>query len=179
MEPWNPPVTGGVATLAATGAGVYAGGTFTRIGGARRANLALLDTRTGKPTAWAPDPNGPVRLVVPAGRSVYAAGDFRKAGGSARNGVAELDAATGRAKNWQPSLRKGEPLGVGTIVVTPAAVAIGGDFEAFGASAREGLGAIDIPSGRIGTWNPGRHGIDGLLHFFRFKRDKGYTKILE
>ena len=58
---WNPGANGSVERhWLVNGSTVYAGGTFTSIGGQSRNRIAALDATTGLATAWNPAANGRV-----------------------------------------------------------------------------------------------------------------------
>ena len=73
---WDPNANGGVQALATSGASVFAGGTFTSLGGQPRRNAAALSTTDGSLTAWAPEPNNVVRALAVSGSTVYLGGQF-------------------------------------------------------------------------------------------------------
>ena len=94
----------GVNTLALASGLVYAGGTFSNIGGQARNKIAALDASTGLATAWNPNPNAGstvLALAVSAG-NVYGGGNFTNIGGQARQYLAALDASTGLGTAWNP-----------------------------------------------------------------------------
>ena len=105
-----------VDALAVSGSTVYVGGSFSRIGGASRNNLAALDAQTGEATAWNPGrrATGCSTLAV-SGSTVYAGGCFSSVGGVSRNNIAALDAETGKATAWNPrrERRRGRAGGLG------------------------------------------------------------------
>jgi len=69
---------------------VYAGGSFTLIGGQTRNNIAALDATTGAATAWNPDANYIVNTLAVSGSTVYAGGEFISIGPLAQSGIAQF-----------------------------------------------------------------------------------------
>ena len=93
--------------MAADGRAVYAGGTFTSIGGQPRTAIAALDVASGAVTAFDPNPTGDFPWVVAlavSGSTVYAAGEFTGIGGQPRTQIAALDATSGAATVWNPNV---------------------------------------------------------------------------
>jgi trimeric autotransporter adhesin len=122
--PWNPQANlgsnGGIDSLAASRHTVWVAGRFTRIGGARRTNLAALDTRTGQAKTWNPQINGQISSITRFGSTIYLLGSFTKVGNAQRPvGLAAVDAVTGRPTPWNPRLASGRPV-VGDREVAPA-----------------------------------------------------------
>ncbi len=56
LLPWNPGANGNIKKIAIAGATIYAGGTFTSMGGYPRINFAALDEQ-GRVTNWNPNPS--------------------------------------------------------------------------------------------------------------------------
>ena len=76
---------------------MYAGGTFTRIGGQPRPQgLAVLDAATDEATTWNPKPGsgvvwaGSVYAVAVGGDKVYVGGEVTGIGGKARAYIAAV-----------------------------------------------------------------------------------------
>ena len=74
------------------GSTVYAGGSFTNIGGQLRNDIAALDATTGLATAWDPNANSELSAIAVNGSTVYVAGVFSNIGGQPRRNIAALDA---------------------------------------------------------------------------------------
>ena len=85
---WDPNADGTVNAVAVNAGAVYAGGSFTAIGGQARNRIAALDAATGVASSWNPDANSTVRTLVVNGSTVYAGGDFTSLGGQSRNDIA-------------------------------------------------------------------------------------------
>ncbi len=79
--------------LAVGGSTVYAGGSFTSIGGQAGNHIAALDATTGNATAWNPNASRNVYALAVSGTTVYAGGYFLSIGGQARMCIAALDIA--------------------------------------------------------------------------------------
>ncbi|HTT57728.1 MAG TPA: hypothetical protein VMF63_11505, partial [Opitutaceae bacterium] len=90
-----------VWTLAVAGSNVYAGGSFSSIGGQPRRNLAALDVRTGKATLD-PKADGGVFALAASGSILYVGGAFSSIGGQPHHYIAALNARTGKATVWNP-----------------------------------------------------------------------------
>ena len=71
---WNPEANSTVIALAVSGSTVYAGGTFSTIGGQSRGRIAALDAGSGLATAWDPEANGYVMALAVSGSTVYVGG---------------------------------------------------------------------------------------------------------
>ena len=90
---WNPGTAGtqlGVSAIAAIGSAVYAGGTFTTMGGKPRRYLAALDATTGLATSWDPAADGPVYSLAASGPTLFAGGGVQSIGGRAVSGLARI-----------------------------------------------------------------------------------------
>lgn len=106
---WNPNANGEVAALASDGNAVFAGGTFSAIGGAANNRLAALDPVTGTAVpGWRAGASAKVYSLATAGGRLYAGGSFTSVnsgtGAVTRLRLAAFDAATGQVDTvWRPS----------------------------------------------------------------------------
>jgi len=94
---WNPdaaPPTAAtrVNALVAANNSVYAGGTFTSIGGAFRNRAAGLRVSDGQSHDWNPDANAPVRVLFRTADAIYMGGEFTTLGGQRNNYFAVFSA---------------------------------------------------------------------------------------
>ncbi|HYA41426.1 MAG TPA: hypothetical protein VEF34_09000 [Syntrophobacteraceae bacterium] len=156
---WHPNADGDVnawvGTLAVSGKTLYVGGTFSRIGGQNRNNLAALDASTGKATSWNPNAAGGqyatgVYALAVGGSTVYAGGAFTAIGGQNRNNIAALDASTGKATSWNPGANDY----VDALVVSSSTIYAGGIFNSIGGQNRNCIAALDPSTGNATSWNP-------------------------
>jgi trimeric autotransporter adhesin len=176
LADWNPGADKEVRALLAApdGRRIYAGGTFSRIGGESLSRLAALDAATGAvdTTFRPPKPDAVVRALAlsPDGSVLYVGGDFSQltaADGTVeeRPHLAALDAATGSLLPWLPPQDAGgrytghtgtkdktRPGGV--YAIAPSAdgstVHVGGTFLLFGG--RSGLVSLDAGTGEPTPW---------------------------
>jgi beta-propeller uncharacterized protein DUF5122 len=182
---WNPNATGGappfgfanVNTLVVSGTTVYAGGSFTGIGGQVRNNIAALDATSGQATAWDPNATGgappfgsaSVNTLALSGTTVYAGGGFTGIGGQTRNAIAALDATvnTNNATAWDPNASGLPPFGatVNTLVVSGTMVYAGGSFTGIGGQVRNNIAALDatVNTNNATAWNPNPVGTVSTL----------------
>ena len=155
---WNPEQngpagSGEVTALAVSGSVVYAGGTFTFIGGQPRNRIAAIDALTGLATTWNPGgtgANGDVWSIVVSGSSVYAGGSFYTMGDSTRYYAAAIDASTGTVTAWNPDF----DLMVWTIVANSSDIFVGGDMTMADTQTRNNIAAFNLTTGAVTSWNP-------------------------
>ncbi|MBN8220535.1 MAG: chitobiase/beta-hexosaminidase C-terminal domain-containing protein [Spirochaetes bacterium] len=152
---WNPNISSGgavVYSIALFGSTVYAGGTFSTVGGQTRNNIVALDASSGSVNTWNPNSNLNVNslAVSASGSIVYAGGTFTSIGGSSRNRIAALDATTGSATAWNP----GADNNVLALAVSGSNIYAGGSFNVIGGQTRSYLGAINDTSGTATAWTP-------------------------
>jgi len=144
---WNPNADGEVNTLAISNEIVYAGGSFTVIGGQSRA----IDMG-GSAISWNPGANGPVYSLVINNDTVYIGGEFNSVGSQARNYLAAIDVG-GSVTSWDPNA----DASVQTLTVDNNTVYVGGKFTTIGDQNRNRLAAIEV-GGSLTSWNPN---VDG------------------
>ncbi|WP_436758605.1 hypothetical protein [Streptosporangium sp. V21-05] len=128
---------------------VYAGGRFTKTGGAPTRGLALLRLSDGSPAPrfGAQVRGGTVTSLARLGRHLYAGGDFTHVGSAARTALARIDAVTGEADPSfaiEPGAPRGGRTRVHAISLGPGRLAVGGDFTTLGGLPRAQLGLITV-----------------------------------
>jgi hypothetical protein len=138
-------------TLAALGARLYVGGTFNRIAGSRRSNLAALDRTTLRALPWNPRANAGIDSLAASRATVWVAGTFTRIGGARRSHLAALDTRSGQAKAWNPNVN-GQ---ISSITRFGSTIYLLGSFTKVGNVQRPaGLAAVDAVTGRPRAWNP-------------------------
>ena len=179
---WDAQPDGAVLSLQASpdGKHLYAGGRFTRIGGAPAGRIALLDvaTATQVPGFKPPKVDSGVRAMALDGTTLYFGGSFRRLDVGVdgqpdviqqKAQVAAVDATTGALRPGWPLAENtggrfvghtGTPTedGVPGVVYDLAVsgdgrtVYVGGDFLHFGG--RGGVVALDAATGAPAAWQP-------------------------
>jgi predicted small secreted protein len=170
---WNPNANSNgtftppyVYALAVSGNTVYAGGSFTSIGGQSLNNIAALDASTGNATSWNPNANGQVLALAVSGNTVYAGGNFISLGGQSRNNIAALDASTGIPTSWNPNANGNAtftPPYVYALAVSGNTVYAGGSFTSIGGQSRNNIAALDASTGNATSWDPNANNIVSAL----------------
>jgi hypothetical protein len=179
---WDAQPDGAVLSLQATpdGRQLYAGGRFTRIGGAPAGRIALLDvaTATQVPTFKPPKVDSGVRAMALRGDTLYFGGSFRRLDVGPDGAphvvpqpaqVAAVDAGTGALRaGWPQATNTGGRFvghtgiptedGVPGVVYDMAVsgdgktVYVSGDFLHFGGQG--GVVALDAVTGAPAAWQP-------------------------
>ncbi len=130
---------------------VWAGGSFSTIGGGAHAFLAALDASTGSDTAATVDTDADVHALVhdDASSTLYIGGAFGTVDGASRVGVAAIDTSTDAVTSFDPAadstVRSLELLGTSLFV--------GGSFSTTGGQSRASLAEIDTATGSATTWD--------------------------
>lgn len=177
-----PQVNGVVKSVTASpdGKRIYLGGSFSKVNGQDRWNIAAVDAATGAlVSGFAPSVGGSgVYALATVGDTVYAGGLFTQANGVARKNLAAFNTGNGALLSWAPTT----DLQVDAMVTADAnsKLIIGGRFYQVNAQVQRGLAALSPSSGEIITswqapntikngWNSG--GQAGLTGIFALSSD--------
>ncbi|MEO5626243.1 MAG: hypothetical protein ABIQ70_09585 [Dokdonella sp.] len=122
--------TANVSTLAlaADGSTIFAGGSFTEIGGQSRLNVARLSSQTGLAVpGWNASANSTVSSLLPvSGNKLFIGGQFDHVGDQERTGIAALSAQGIPIAPLVETLSRGQ---VEAVAAQPnGSVLVGGDF---------------------------------------------------
>jgi hypothetical protein len=137
-----------------SGTTVYAGGSFTSVGGKARFYLAELDASTGAITSWARDTDGPVYALAKSGTTIYIGGSFSTIDNQPRNNLAAYNLGDGSINPWDP-----EPdAEVYALAIGGTKVYVGGNFSNIGSQSpqeiRNYLAALDATTAVATAWDP-------------------------
>ncbi len=142
---------GECCALVVLGSRLYVGGSFNRIAGMRRSNLAAVDRTSLRALPWNPRANGDIDSLAASRDTVWVAGTFNRIGGARRTHVAALDTRSGRAKPWSPNVNGP----ASSIRRFGSTIYLRGSFTKVGNVERpDGLAAVDAVTGRPRAWNP-------------------------
>ena len=89
---WATDADGPVLALAVKGNTVYAGGSFSHIGGQARNNIAALGAGSGAVGTWDANASNSVDIITVSGGTVYAGGEFRSIAGQPQSTLAAISA---------------------------------------------------------------------------------------
>jgi hypothetical protein len=148
---WNPRTDDTVRAIQWTKKGIFLGGDFTRVQGAKHLHLAKVRKGSGAPIAsFKTRVNGPVNAVAARGKKLYLGGDFRRVNGKARSRAAAVGTlAPYRLKAWRPDVQNGP---VNDIVVQAGTAYLAGEFRAVAGMGRfERLVKVDTAKGAVDT----------------------------
>ena len=149
---WNPNANNPINALAVSGSTIYAGGSFTSLGGQDRNFAAALDATTGVVTSWNPSASSTVAALAADSSTVYAGGYFVTIGGQTRKKIAALDPISGAATSWDASAND---LGfVFALAMSGSTLYAGGSFSGIGGQPRNNIAALDTTTGAATSWDP-------------------------
>ena len=133
-----------VNALAVSAGTLYAGGSFTAVGGQPRRYVAALDPAGGFliPTFNASLSGGfnGISSLVLAGSSLYVAGDFSTVAGASLPRLAALSPDTGAAVNWTPAPNQA----VTVLAASSDTLYVGGTFTQIGGTALRNFAAFSL-----------------------------------
>ena len=141
-------INGNVNAVAPDGSGGwYIGGSFSKVLGQTRNNLARINA-DGTLNSWNPDAGNIVYAIAVSGSAVYIGGNFVTIGGTTRNRIASVG-TDGTLGAWDPNANNT----VMALAVSGSTVYIGGSFTTIGGTTRNRLAAVGT-DGTLGNWNP-------------------------
>ncbi len=146
---WSPSVPNTndyIYSLAAEGARIYIGGSFSMIDSVARGDVAAVDTSDGTSVfSWNPNPGSSVEAITLSGSSVYLGGWFSSVGGQPYTAVGAVDKTNGTAVSWNVSLDQTpvQALGISTKYQE---IAVGGGFAAVMSSSQPYFVVVTNPS---------------------------------
>lgn len=152
LNNWDPDVWAiagtSVRAIAVSGSTVYAGGTFSRIGGQARGNLGAVDATTALATSWDPRPDNDVLALEANGSVIFAGGNFGLMGVQGRSRLAEIDLITGGPTSWAPVVGN-DPSNTSVLAMalSGSTLYLGGNFGYIAGQPRHNLGAVDVTTG--------------------------------
>jgi hypothetical protein len=123
---WDPNVNGEVRALAASGSTIFAGGTFSTVGGKAAKSIAAINQAGTR--IWGGGSGGTVRAVRYANGKVFIGGVFLQIQGQHRDRLASLNASNGRVTGWNPHANGA----VYALAPTGTRIFVGGEFTAIG-----------------------------------------------
>jgi hypothetical protein len=166
---------GEVYTLSGSGAQLYAGGSYTRIGGVARSNLAAISLQTGAVTNFNVGINHIVRTLSLSDSLLYFSGEFSTVNGQTRNRIAAVNKHSGLLTAWNPNLN----WFARSIVEIDTLVYLGGYFNTVKGQPRNFMAAVGKTAGNPTPFNPAiNSGVNKII-----KRDSllyiagGFTTI--
>ena len=146
-----PYVNGYVNDAAPDGAGGwFIAGSFSKVGGFTRNDMAHILASGAVDPAWAPAPNGAVTKLLVSGGVVYMIGNFSSVNGQTRNFIAALDAATGALTPWDPNAT-GE---VYDMAISGSFLYVCGIFSTIGGQFQQYCAQLDLVTGAATAWHP-------------------------
>jgi len=164
LTSWNSGIEGTrVNALAVRDSLLFVGGSFSSVSSRTLENLAVINARTGSPTAFGCGSNGEVKALLQQGSTLFVGGTFTELYGPplsilSRNGVGAFDLTGNGGKGailpWNPE-SDGE---VDALASDGARLYVGGRFSSIGGEARQDLAALDLSLGGATSWDPGADG---------------------
>jgi hypothetical protein len=148
-------VVGSVSAAVPDGSGGwYIGGSFSKVGGVSRSNLARV-LADGSVAAWNPSPDKAVYALALSGNTLYVGGEFFVIAGNVRGGVAALDATSGVVRPWHPPANTLPGVrAVHAIAVSGNTIYLGGTFTTIHGLTRNRIAAVDATTAALTDWDP-------------------------
>jgi hypothetical protein len=157
LSAWNPGASGSefetteVDAIVVAGDTVYVGGSFERMGAARRVSLAAVDAHSGQARPWRADvvdtlgDPGEVHALALRGDRLLVGGLFGRLAGRRRDYLGAVSTTSAALDGWNP--RPNDE--VWSLVAAGDGVLVGGSFSGVDSQPRDGIAAIDLDSGEL------------------------------
>jgi trimeric autotransporter adhesin len=156
--------SGEIETMVVQDNTLFIGGRFTTVNAVNRKNIAAIDLSTGNVLPWNPGAEGfistfdntRVSAMDINGNTLYISGIFRTVAGQTRLGLAAVDATSGALSAWNPGIGDGTSMGEYAVSmdIHDNALYLAGTFTTLAGQNRPFLGAVDLNSGDLLSWDP-------------------------
>lgn len=149
VDPWAPQVDGRIKTMVLIDSELFIGGSFDRINGLLKDNVAAIDRFSGDLLDWKAETTGDVNVLTERNDTIYAGGSFISANHYGK-GIAQINAETGVLDIPFPSVNFKV-----TKVLSDQRGGwfIAGDFYRVDDESRWGIAHINS-NGKISDWYP-------------------------
>jgi hypothetical protein len=149
-----PRVQGTVTAAVSDGSGGwFIGGTFDRVGGLPRHDLAHVDARGGVDPAWAPAPDPTlfgVRALLRVGSTLMVAKNMDGLAHGEKNHLGGFDTITGAPHTGLPEVTGA----INAMALRDGTVYLAGDLRTVGGLERSGIASFNPSSGAVGPLDP-------------------------
>lgn len=148
LPDWRADTDNTVSALGTDGSSVWAGGSFTTVGGTARSRLVKLDAATGAvDPGFSPRVNSGVKAVEVAGADLFIGGAFGSVNGTPRKRLAKLHAGTGTL-DAQFATTADKPV-YALALSSRGTLFVSGTFTLLNGVSRLGVGGVDVTTGAI------------------------------
>ncbi len=148
LTDWRADTDNTVSALGSDGTSVWAGGTFTAVGGTARSRLVKLDAATGAvDPKFSPRVQSGVKAVEVAGTDLFIGGGFGAVDGTSRKRLAKLHAGTG-ALDAQFATTADKPV-YALALSSTGTLFVSGTFTLLNGVSRLGVGGVNATTGAI------------------------------
>ncbi len=135
---WDANVAGPVFKVGSNGTQAFLAGSFATVHSATRNNFAAVKLFDGTVQSFDPEPDGPVYGMSVDSTQIFMAGAFSNEGGQARVGFGAGNLTFSTATPWTSDAGGGASTGY-TMLETPWAIFIGGDFTTINGVSQKGF----------------------------------------
>ncbi len=147
---WNPDANGSVMSIASKGLYIYAGGTFSTIGGNPRPRLSAIKISDGTSSTWTPSPNDTVKCLAVGGDTLFVGGDFTSIASATRNRLASFGLTGNTLTTFDPNAN-GE---VNAIAFKNNKLFAGGLFTNIAGASRLRFASFNVKTNAITSLDP-------------------------
>jgi hypothetical protein len=145
-----------VYSIAVAGGKVFFGGTFDRVDGQVRSNIAAVSETDAALDAFAPVINKNVRAMTTNGSTVYAGGYFTSIGSVARNHLAAFDTSGALSTTWKPRTNgsvRSLSMGCGNAGVYASGLFASASGSSGPFTTRDTVALFDATTGALDPWS--------------------------
>ncbi|GIW66719.1 MAG: hypothetical protein KatS3mg095_0617 [Candidatus Parcubacteria bacterium] len=154
---------------------LYIGGSFDKINGQTRNNLAAIDLISKSLIDWSPQVEGVIFSLAKSSTTLYVGGDFSSINNFPRDNLAAFNLSDHSLISWQPQISGLFLPSIYSLVVSSSTLYVGGSFEEINNQSRKNLAAFDLSNDesnpQLTDWSPQ---IEGEVYAMTVSEEKIY-----